>query len=105
MSTYIVKLEDKGVSYYLEWSTIADAPITNGMSLEEFKQYYQDTYGQEKMSELNERLARVEEKCISAFNYDNLSELLECNRAGEGESCLSIQELIQKYCTTKTKNI
>lgn len=98
MPTYIIKLEDKGRSWYLEWSTIVDAPITNGMSLEEFKQYYEDTYGPEEMSELDERLARVEENSISALNYSKLSELLEYNRAGVGETSLSLQELIHKYC-------
>jgi hypothetical protein len=40
MPTYICKFQDGEKAYYLEWSTIVDAPITTGMSLQEFKQHY-----------------------------------------------------------------
>jgi hypothetical protein len=28
MPRYIVRLDDGGTAYYLEWSTIVDAPVT-----------------------------------------------------------------------------
>jgi hypothetical protein len=40
MGRFICKFEDKDDVYYLEWSTVVDAPVTFGMSLEEFKEYY-----------------------------------------------------------------
>lgn len=91
MPTYIIKIEN----YYLEWSTIVDAPISYGASLEEFRQYYQGKYGSEGM--LDERLKRVEKSGCSAYHYD-LDTLISCNRAGKDETCLTKEQIYQSYC-------
>lgn len=49
MPRYIIKIKDK----YFEWSTIVDAPVTNGMSLTEFRSYYQSEYGEDAMKNLD----------------------------------------------------
>lgn len=85
MPTYIVKLESKSQSYYMEWSTIVDAPTSYGMNLEEFKKFYQDSYGSHGMTNLDARLARVEAKGCSSLVHDNVDQLISCNRAGENE--------------------
>lgn len=57
MGRYILKIKD----HYLEWSTVVDAPVTFGMLLPEFKEYYRDEYGRDGYRELKHRLERVEE--------------------------------------------
>jgi len=99
MPRYICKIANDECAWYLEWSTVVDAPVTFGMSLEEFKEYYKDEYGRQGIEDLDRRLERVEAKGISAFNYDSVDDLIGWNRAGKDESCLSKQQLIDVYCT------
>lgn len=58
----IIKLTDPKDNkvYYLEWSTMQDTPLTNGVPLDEFKSYYKEKYGTNGMRELEGRLIRVE---------------------------------------------
>ena len=100
MPRYVCKFQDGDEAYYLDWSTIVDAPITCGMSLEDFKEYYRVNYGGEIYinSELVGRLRRVEEKGTSAKIYNNLDELIRHNRAGKNETCLSKDQIIEWYC-------
>ena len=97
MGKPIIKLGD----YYLEWSTIVDAPVTFGMSLEDFKEYYRWQYGEQGMSELDMRLKRVDAKGTSSFNDVDVDDTISWNRAGPDESCLSRDELYQAYCLVK----
>lgn len=41
MPRFIIKLTDPkdGLSYYLIWSTVVDAPVTYGLSLDEIKEW------------------------------------------------------------------
>lgn len=98
MPKYIIKLSEENTSWYLEYSSVVDAPITYGMSLEEFKEYYQEEYGRSSMAELENRLQRVEERGTSSHVDTSVEEQLAFNRAGENETCLSIKEIINKYC-------
>lgn len=99
MPRYIVKLHDDrdNKDYYLEWSTIVDAPVTYFMSKKEFEEYYKEEYGNSGMHDLKDRMERVEEKGTSAYMYDNALSVIECNRAGENGAELSLYELIDKY--------
>lgn len=97
MPKYIIKLEDEGQSYYLEWSTIVDAPVSIGMLLDEFKIRYKHKYGTEGMKELDERLERVNLQGTSALHYLTVDVLLELNRAGPEESHLNMEGIIEKY--------
>ena len=94
MGKYIVKLEGK----YLEWSTIVDAPITFGMTLEEFRKYYKDEWGRQGMNDLDRRLVRVEEKGTSAFDSESAEDTILLNRAGPKEKSLHHEEIIEFYC-------
>jgi len=101
MSRYIIKIYDDKFNrdYYMEWSTIVDAPVTYGCSLEEFTEYYRAEYGRQGILELNERMKRVEEKGISAHPpFDNLQSLFKYNRAGEDETCLDKEGILERYC-------
>ena len=102
MGRIIIKITDPTdqKDYYMEWSTIVDAPVTYGMSLEEFKEYYRVEHGESNMPGLQERLDRVAIKGSSGAygNYDDVDKLIENNRAGENETCLSKQGILEHYC-------
>lgn len=101
MPQYIMKLHDEKFAqdYYLIWSTIVDAPVTYGMSLDELKAYYQKKYGDDGMIELEERLQRVEAKGISAHPpFDGIESYFKYNRAGENETLLDKEGILERYC-------
>ncbi len=93
MPSYIIKLEDK----YVVWSTIVDAPISRGMSKEKLSQYIEFHYGEGGLTDLPERLKRVEEKGVSSMLHANVDELIEYNRAGPNETCLTKEQIIENF--------
>ncbi len=94
MPRYIIKIREK----YFIWSTIVDAPITVGMTKTQLEDYIKDEYGWQGLNELPERLKRVEEKGTSALEiYNSMEETVKCNRAGNKEACLTIDEIYEKY--------
>ena len=97
MGRGIIKLEKGGESRYLEWSTIVDAPVTWGMTLDEFKEYYRDEYGAEGMRRLAERMARTELKGTSFYLDADVSHTIRHNRAGDCEACLAPDQIWEKY--------
>lgn len=101
MPKYICKFQDKDQDYYLEWSTIVDAPVTFGVSLDEFKNYYRQQYGNQGMAELQGRLKRVEEKGTSTLEGGSLDELIRGNRAGRNEQTYTKEQIIEWYCRKK----
>lgn len=94
MGRFIVKLDD----WYLEWSTVSDAPVTRGMSREDFDAHYRERYGSEGMRELPARMERVDEKGTSSFMYDDAKGTIEYNRAGPNETTATRAEIIERYC-------
>jgi len=97
MGKGIIKIKDK----YLEWSTVWDKPITRGMSLDELREYIKDKYGSTGLSELPERLERVEKYRTSFICDHNLGDTICGNRAGENETNISAKKIYQRYCTGK----
>jgi hypothetical protein len=97
MPSYIIRLEREGSPVYLEWSTIVDAPTTNGMTLEDLHEHVRDRYGSEGLRELPARLERVAATGCSRLSGD-LDELLECNRAGPNEEHLTREQIVERYC-------
>lgn len=100
MPRYIIKLSNplNNKDYYLDWSTIVDAPITHGMEIEEFKEYYKSNYGILSYEhELPKRLERVSRYGTSSL-VSTLDDLIMCNKAGDDGHCLTYEEIIEKYC-------
>ena len=95
MPTFIVKLAGK----YLEWSTIVDAPVTNGMTLDEFREYYREWYGRAALPGLDERLARVEQTGTSNRDGETPEQLIACNRAGPNETELTLDQIVERFIT------
>ena len=96
MPRYIIKIDE----YYLEWSTVVDAPTTYGMPLDEFRDFYRDEYGKSGMGELDQRLKRVEDFGTSSIIV-SLEDLLEHNRAGPDETSIGRQEILETYCINR----
>lgn len=100
MAKFIVKLDD----YYLEWSTIVDAPTTYGMSEDEFREYYRDEYGRNGSLDLEERLERCKKYGTSMIPGHTPEDLIVCNRAGPEESELTLKQIKSVYCYGLTIN-
>jgi hypothetical protein len=99
MPCYIIKLEDGEKEYYLEWSTVVDAPVTFGMSKDDFLRHYAHQYGHSRtiLSELDRRMERVDETGTSARGM-TVDEVLVGNRAGPLEKFLTKKQIIEKFC-------
>lgn len=97
MSRSIIKLTHDGKDYYLEWSSVIDAPVTYGMTLEEFKAYYREEYGRKGMEDLDQRLTRVEASGTSHALFRSVDDEIANNRAGENCTCLTKDQLIEVY--------
>ena len=99
MPRYIIKIHDDKFNrdYYLEWSTVVDAPVSYGFSLDHFTEYYLQKYGQKESPDLSNRMIRVEKNGISAYD-ENLDDLFEWNRAGDKETTLDKEGILNKYC-------
>ena len=94
MGQFIVKLKE----HYLIWSTIADAPLTYGMTRDELTEWTRDEYGKKGLEELPARLARVDAKGTSAHREESAVSTIWLNRAGPNESCLTIEGIYRHYC-------
>lgn len=77
--------------YYLEWSTIVDAPTTGGFEWGTFQALYQQCY-----AEYPERMARLD--AVRQMTREEAEEIIASNRAGPRESELTYEELLDRYC-------
>ena len=93
-----IKIKDK----YFYWSTIVDAPITKGMSLEEFrKRYIEECRRSGHKNQFNKTIKTLEKCSVSngiGWNaYNTLEDAIIPNRAGDNEKSISIEEIYEKY--------
>jgi len=101
MGQFILKIKDEKTNrdYYLEWSTVVDAPVSYGFELEAFREYYRGEYGESAMRELPPRLERVEKYGCSVMDSSDTAEsLLKSNRAGEKGRRLTKEQILSRYC-------
>ena len=104
MNGYIIKVRCDGVDYYLEWSGVADAPLTTGMLLPDFLEYYREEYGADGMARLPERLHYVDLSGTSdRVCRDPVETWIEGNRAGDDGAELSFAELVDRYVRAPRK--
>ncbi len=72
MGRTIVKLEHEGEDYYLVWSSIVDAPVTYGLSLEELEDYLREEEGARYMRDTHpQRMERVKRRGHSSIMDSN----------------------------------
>lgn len=91
MARFIIKLTDDKQEHYLEYSTIVDKPITYGMNLQSFIEYYKNEYGD---SDLYERLKRVELNGSSGhYPFNSVDSVITQTQ----------EELLTEYCKSPLK--
>jgi hypothetical protein len=91
MPRFIIKITDKSTrkDYYLDYSTVVDAPVTHGMDLIKFKEYYLEEYGELEYQRIDERLARVDKNgCSGHYPFNNLKDLLVQSK----------KKILKEYC-------
>ena len=94
MPRYIVKIKDR----YFDWSTIVDAPLTYGMTLEELEEYHREMYGIQGHRDFAQRMERVEKKgCSCVYGYVTMEHVVTQNRCGDNEESLTIDEIYELY--------
>lgn len=94
MGRTVVKIKD----LYFEWSTIVDAPVTFGLTLEEMRDSLKEDYGQRGLDHFDSAtLARIEQVGAGWRDGTTLEETVSGNRAGPDESELTIDEIYQAY--------
>lgn len=105
MGRSVIKIQHEGKDYYLEWSSIVDAPVTYGMELEEFEEYMRDEYGRRYM-EIDHpfRMQRVRENGTSSRYHESMKDVVGWNRAGPNESQLTFEGIIYKYITHRERD-
>ena len=93
-------MSDGEKDFYLEYSTIFDAPITKGMSLADFQMYYRQRYGIQGMKVLPIELENAKLKGSSSDTII-LEDIFKNNKAGDNKNSLNKQEMLEKYCSDK----
>lgn len=93
MSLYIVRIRD----LYCEWSCVCDAPASMLMPLDQFRAYYFDAHPHATEHGLAERMQRVHAHGLSAMTGETVQGLIACNRAGERETYITEDEIIERY--------
>ncbi len=100
MGCGIVRLERGDEAWYLEWSTVVDAPVTYGMTRNEMRAHLTKEGLAKLTARIDERLALADKRGTSFVDND-VHGLLAVNRAGPGESELTLDGLIDAYCIRK----
>jgi hypothetical protein len=102
MGKVILKMSGEGGDFYLMRSTNADASITYGLSMDEFKEYCWEKYGNRGMQDLPGILNKADEIGCSKPGM-TIYEVIMGNRAGEDEKEISKEEIYSKYCLNRPK--
>lgn len=103
MPKFAIRVVDPADSreYFLLWSTIVDAPTTYGMSREEFEEYWREEYGRQGGQNWPSILRACEVKGVAAVYYRDVGEVIAGNRAGPGETELTLEEILEQYCRNR----
>jgi len=98
MNGDVVKDWTKGQTCYIVWSEVVDAPITYGMNLEELRNWLIDNGEFTTEEAFQQRMGRVEKYGTScATGPTSFEEMVRYNRAGDNETTLSLEELVEAY--------
>ena len=98
MGSCIVKLtpKDGREPKYVIWSTIVDAPTSRAMSVKDLKKHVARVQP-ENVYSFEHRMERVEKIGHSMITGESLEDLLNNNRAGNGEKKLTVDEIYDRY--------
>lgn len=92
MGRCILKIKD----YYLEWSSVVDAPVSAGMKRDDFKKYYRREYGESGMLDFERRMMTAD--AVGSTWGETAAEVIRGNRAAPHEKSLSLDEIYRAYC-------
>lgn len=98
MGNTLIRLERDTTEYFLQWSSIVDAPISYGMSESELREFYLEEYGRNGSRDLDERIAECRKRGTSSRMDKTAESVIRGNRAGEDETELSVDQIIDCYC-------
>lgn len=108
MARYIIKITDPvdNKPYYLEWSTVVDAPVSNGMTREKMKEYLDDIsadFFYTGLLSAEERLKRTDQKGCSSMDRATIDNVLTsyqyCINLENEEQAL--EHMLNEYCRGK----
>jgi RNase P/RNase MRP subunit POP5 len=85
----VVHDQPDGTRLYLVWSSIVDAPITFGTTLDQLRDFWQEEYGRVGLEAIDDSLARGRVKTVA--------DVVACNRAGRGETRLTAEQIVEHY--------
>lgn len=88
MGHLIAKFGDR----YMDWTTVADGPLTPLLTLPELKRYIVERYGYKALAELPDRLARIEQFGTSSQMGTTKEDLLSHNECGPGRKRVKTEE-------------
>lgn len=98
MAHIIVQHVLDGETWWMEWSTIVDAPVTYPLGREEFVEWFRDEYGRVAAKQLLERMARAERTGTSSTSGTRKEDLIALNRARPcGREVSSWDDLVRAY--------
>jgi hypothetical protein len=105
MPRFTIKIKDR----YFHWSTIVDAPITDGMLVDEFRKWYIFEYGNSGYNpELFDKMIIMLER-FPAVNgngraiAETLEEAIAGNCAGKDGEYLTADEIYEQYVDEQLK--
>lgn len=85
---------------YQLYTTIADGPCyEQALTLDELKEVLRLEGGQVAIDALPDRLERAHKTGCSSIHGETLEECISCNRAGENEATVPVDEFIRRWVT------
>ena len=101
MGRLVVKLGER----FLEWSSVVDAPVTELMTEHQFRRYLLQEYGASGLVGWEQQRARLDRQGTSSRSGLTLEELLQHNRAGQDEACVTSEsEMVALYAPGGSSN-
>jgi len=91
MVTSIIKHAINGEDRYLLWESIVDAPVSFGLTLEEIKLLWEDKY------QRGRGYQDFESRLLRQGGPHSIEDVLDLNRAGARETCLSIEQIVDYF--------
>ncbi len=97
MPQHIIKLEADGRPHYLLWSTFVDAPIFETADRGLLRDELVRKWGADREWAIDEMLVRADANGTSERGETSAEGTIGFNRAGEGETQLTVDQIIDVY--------
>ena len=102
MGTALLRLMDGETEWWLEWSTVVDAPVTYGMTEAQLGEHIMTTQGSDGLGRLSRRMEVARSRGgLASTSFLDYERDVDHNRAGAKETSITIAQLIDVYCHRK----